>query len=138
MGEARDRTQAFINEVRGMILDTNILIAYLNGERAVVDFVLNQKEAGRAIFVSSVSVAELLSLPALAETDIRRIKDFLGNFISVPLDDDLAEAAAALRRAYKLSIPDAAIAATALVYRSPLITRDKGLKKVTEIAFIDL
>ena len=121
-----------------MILDTNILIAYLDGERAVVDFVLNQKEVGRAIFVSCVSVAELLSLPALAETDIRRIKDFLGNFISVPLDDDLAEAAAALRRAYKLSIPDAAIAATALVYRSPLITRDKGLKKVTEIAFIDL
>ena len=121
-----------------MILDTNILIAYLDGERAVVDFVLNQKEAGRAIFVSSVSVAELLSLPALAETDIRRIKDFLGNFISVPLNDDLAEAAAVLRRTYKLSIPDATVAATALVHRSPLITRDKSFRKVKEIVFIDL
>lgn len=121
-----------------MTLDTNILIAYLDGEQAVVDFILAQKVVGRALFVSSISVAELLSLPRLTEADIKRMKDFIANFISVPLDNELAEPTAALRRYYKLTIPDAAIAATALTRQSPLITRDLGFRKVRELTFIDL
>ena len=121
-----------------MTLDTNILIAYLNGERAVVDFVLEQKEVGRALFISSITVAELLSLPNLSRADGDRIKDFVSNFISIPLDNALAEQAATLRRVYTLTLPDAVIAATALIQQSPLITRDRGFRKVKELTFIDL
>ncbi|MEI7719640.1 MAG: PIN domain-containing protein [bacterium] len=121
-----------------MTLDTNILIAYLNGEQAVVDFVLEQKEMGRALFVSSISVAELFSLPGLSKVDFERMKEFIDNFISVPFDNELAESAAALRRTYKLSLPDAAIAATALARQSPLVTRDRGFRKIKELTFIEL
>lgn len=121
-----------------MTLDTNILIAYLDGEKAVVDFVLEQKEAGRAMFISSVVVAELLSLPRLVETDFRRMEDFITNFISVPFDNTIAVTAASLRRQYKLNVPDAAVAATALLRQTPLITRDRGFRKISELTFIEL
>jgi|SRR3989338_8890112 len=121
-----------------MTLDTNILIAFLDGEQVVVDFILEQKVMGRAVFISSVSIAELFSLERLTEADIKCIKSFIENFISVPFDNELAEPVAALRRLYRLTIPDAAIAATALIRHSPLITRDRGFRKVKELMFIDL
>ena len=121
-----------------MTLDTNILIAYLSGEREVVDFVLEQREAGRAMFMSSIVVAELLSLPKLADADFRRMEDFIANFISVPFDNAIAVTAASLRRQYKLELPDAAIAATALIRQTPLITRDRGFRKISELTFIEL
>jgi predicted nucleic acid-binding protein len=121
-----------------MTLDTNILIAYLDGEQAVVDFILEQKEIGRAVFISSISITELLSLATLTDTDVKRIKGFLENFISVPFGNELAELAASVRRQYKLSVPDAAVVATALVHLSPLVTRDRGLRKIKEVTFIDL
>lgn len=121
-----------------MTLDTNILIAYFEGDLAVIDFVLREKEAGRALFVSSVAVAELLSLPAMTDAYLQRFKNFINDLISIPFDNELAEVAAGLRRRYKLSLPDAAIAATALTRHSPLITRDKGLRKVKELTFVGL
>ena len=121
-----------------MTLDTNILIAYFDGDAVVVDFIIREKEDGHAIFVSSVAVAELLSLPALTDAYLQRFKNFISDLISVPFDNTLAETAADLRRRYKLSLPDAAIAATALNHHSPLVTRDKGFRKVKELTFVDL
>lgn len=121
-----------------MTLDTNILIAYLDGEQTVIDFVLEQKVFGRAVFISSISVAELLSLSALTDTDLKRIERFIENFISVPFDNALAESAASFRRQYGLSIPDAAIAATAFIHHVPLVSRDRGMKKIKEVTLIDL
>ncbi|MBI4136295.1 MAG: PIN domain-containing protein [Candidatus Vogelbacteria bacterium] len=121
-----------------MTLDTNILIAYLNGESKVVDFILEQKAYGRALFVSAVSAAELLSLAELTEGDLRRIRDFLDNFISVPFDRELAETVAFIRRLYQLSIADAAVVAAALSRQMPLVSRDRGIRKVKEVVFVDL
>jgi predicted nucleic acid-binding protein len=121
-----------------MTLDTNILIAYLNGEQAVVDFINEHKEVGRAIFICSISFAEVLSLPTLSEAYIDRARRFLENFISVPFDNELAEATALLRRRYQFSIPDAAIVATALIRQTPLVSRDKVLRRAKEVTFVDL
>jgi predicted nucleic acid-binding protein len=73
-----------------MVLDTNILIAYLKGEPGVVD------------------------------------------------DDRLAEIAAGFSRLYRLRLPDAAIAATAAAQGMPLVTRDRGFRKVHEIRLIEM
>ncbi|MGH7141696.1 MAG: PIN domain-containing protein [Minisyncoccia bacterium] len=121
-----------------MTLDTNILIAYFDGEPAVVDFLIKEKEAGRAIFISSITIVELMSLPVLTDAHVRRFKNFVDDLVSVPFDNDLAEVAGYLRRRYKLALPDAAIAATALTRYTPLVTRDKGFRNVTELTFVDL
>ena len=36
-----------------MILDTNILIAYLNGESKIVETISHWKRSGRVLFISS-------------------------------------------------------------------------------------
>lgn len=116
-----------------MVLDTNILIAYLNGEQPVIDFISGLKQEGRALFISSINVAEILALPNLTTSDIRNIKQFLSELISVPFDDVLAETAALIKRVYKISLPDAIIAATALSRKVNLVSRDKQFKKVKEL-----
>lgn len=116
-----------------MVLDTNILIAYLNGDNAVVHAVNAWNEEGRSLCVSTLAYAETLAYPVLTEKDIVLARDFLQRFIVLPFDETTAERAAQLRRAHRLPLPDAGIIATALVHHLPLVTRDKALHKVPEI-----
>jgi len=119
-----------------MVIDTNILIAYLKGDADVVAFLSSWRKEGRALFVSSIIRAEVLALPSLSGTELNHIKDFLDEFIPVPFDDVLAEKAAALKRLYAMELPDCLIAATALERRVPLVTRDKQFRKIKELEVI--
>lgn len=42
-----------------------------------------------------------------------------------------------IKRAYSIKLPDAIIAATALVFDMPFITADNGFKKITELKLIN-
>lgn len=116
-----------------MVIDTNIIIAFLNGEKEVIDAITNWKKEGRTLLISAITFGEVLSLPILSYNEIEKIKIFLGSFLSIALDNEIAESAAFLRRLYHVSLPDAAIAATALKYQVPLITRDRQFQKIKEI-----
>ena len=121
-----------------MIIDTNILIACLNAEANAADALSEWKREGRPLFISAISYAEVLSIASLSETEITAIKAFLQNFISVPIDTPIAERAADLRRRHRLEIPDAMIAATALILSVPLVTRDRKLHKLGEIKAFEI
>lgn len=121
-----------------MILDTNILIAHLNGESGVVDIMSRWKKSGRLLFVSSISVAEILALPAITPAEADRIKMFLSNFLAIPFDHSIAEIAAIFKRTYKLNIPDAAIAASAFTRNIPLVTRDRQFQKIQELTVVKI
>lgn len=119
-----------------MTIDTNILIAYLNGEEKVRTILDDWKQSNRPLFVSSISIAEVLALSSISPQEARLIKQFLGQFISVPFNDDLAEFTALIQRKYQLKLPDAAIAATALMRRVPLVTRDIQFQKIKELVVV--
>ena len=121
-----------------MILDTNILISYFNGELNVVKTISDWKQSGRILFISSISVAEILALPTLTPDDIDKIRGFLNSFLSIPFDNSVAEAAAILKRTYQLNLPDAAIAATSLTRSLPLVTRDRQFHKIQEITVVEI
>ncbi len=121
-----------------MTLDTNILIAYLNGEPAIVRTLSLWKQAGRNLIISCVSLAEVLAMPGLTAEEEEKILGFLGNFASVPLDNQLARTSALFSRVYRLKLPDAAIAATAFERRVPLVSRDRILRGVREIRLVEL
>ena len=120
-----------------MVIDTNIVIACLNGDK-IADALAQWKADGRALFISSITVAETLALPKLNPAEILKIQGFLGNFISIPFDDSVAEFAASLRRKYGLEIPDAGIVATALIHNLPLATRDTQFLKVKEVKVVNI
>ncbi len=121
-----------------MILDTNIVIAFLGGEKTVISVMTEWKKGGRALFISAVTFGEVLSLSNLSHSEIEKIKIFLNSFISIPLDNEIVESAAFLRRIYRVSLPDAIIAATSFKYKVPLVTRDRQFRKIKEITVIDI
>lgn len=88
------------------------------------------------MFISSVSFTETLAFPRLTQKQIEDVKDFLRGFIFVSPNEEIAEGAAYFRRKYTSEFPDATIAATAFVYRMPLVTRDKQFQKIKEILVI--
>lgn len=116
-----------------MLLDSNILIACLEAESVAVSFVLANQQQRQPLFVSIISVTEVLSLRNLTPDELRRINNFLDEFVILPFDRHIAETSGELRRMYKLSLPDAALAATAKLHNLPFITRDKGFSKIKEI-----
>ena len=101
------------------VFDSNILIDFLNRRpeaRSVIGDV-------RARYVSVVTRAELL-------VGIRdaRSRDAAYSLLAMCLVCDVtvavADHAAALRQEHRLKLPDALIAATAVIHRLPLLTRD--------------
>jgi predicted nucleic acid-binding protein len=96
-----------------MLLDSNILIAYLKGEPSIVETLSRWKQEARALVISSISVAEVLALPALTPSDIQIVTRFLRTFLSIPFDDRLAE--------------------TAIDHGLPLVTRDRTFRKIPEL-----
>lgn len=121
-----------------MILDSNILIAYLNGDDQVREALSDWKRTGRSLFISSLSITEVLAYPPLSPRETEDAKLFLNEFIPVSFDSSLAETAAFLRRLYGIATPDAAIAATALTRGVPLVTRDRQFRKVKELILVQI
>lgn len=121
-----------------MIIDTNILIACLNAETRAVQALSIWKQEGRALFISSISITEVLALGSLTPSEEEKIKAFLREFISIPLDDAIADIAGAVRRKHGIGTPDAIIVATALSRNIPLVTRDRQFRKIAEIALVEI
>jgi predicted nucleic acid-binding protein len=120
-----------------MTLDTNILIAYLNGDQVVIDALSRWKRAGNLITISTISRAELLSWSELGSHELATTRDFLAQFISIPVNDTLADVAGSLRRTYpRLELPDAIIAATAITYGGMLFTRDNDFLQIHELELV--
>ena len=123
-----------------MTLDTNIVIAYLAGEEQVIQTLSSLKKKGRIFLLPTIVEAEILAYPlwsAIERTDAERFLE--ENFHSIPFDRTIARAAAEIRRATKIKFPDAAIAATALVTRTILATRNvRDFRKIPDIQLFKL
>src|SRR3989344_3357125 len=111
-----------------MILDSNILIGYLNGDESIISTVQAWRMSGAVLFASTVSATETLSLSTLTPDDIPTVDGFLADFIIIPVDLHIARVAGALRQKHRLSVPDAIIVATAVTHNLPLATRDKKIR----------
>ena len=105
-------------------LDTNAIIYYLDDDPTVVPLLDPIFGQDIAIFVSVVTELELLSHPGLTEEDMAAIQQLLTSVVIFPLESRLAQLAGALRRQYHLKTPDSVVAATALLTRTTLVTRN--------------
>jgi predicted nucleic acid-binding protein len=76
------------------------------------------------VYVSTVTEAELFSYPHLTEDEIERIEALLSLMTMFPFDSHVARFAGLIRRTCRIKLPDSVIAATALLTRSTLLTRN--------------
>ncbi len=121
-----------------ILLDSNIVIGYLNGDERIVATLDNLKRDRVALLVSSITVTETLSLSSITMETLRTVEDFLDGFIVIPPDKYIAKVAATLRREHRIEVPDALIVATARSHALALATRDKKLRSIPNIVLADM
>ena len=109
------------------IADTNAIIYLLSGKPY-----MKQYEDAR-LGVSVITEMELLSFPRVTPTELSNLKAVLSDCIIFPLNDTVKDRAIHIRRTYGTKLPDSIVAATSLECAVPLITADKGFKKITEL-----
>ncbi|MFN3667830.1 MAG: PIN domain-containing protein [Brevundimonas sp.] len=99
------------------LFDTNILIDVTRGHAEAVALVRRSELA----CISVVTRIELLAGP---DRDLSRIEAMMRRFEVIGIDQQIADAAAVIRRELRLKLPDAVILATANVRRLMLVTRN--------------
>jgi predicted nucleic acid-binding protein len=107
------------------VLDSTVPIDIANGKEGTEALRDALNDAER--YISIISCIEALSSPKISAEEERYINSFITDCIIVPLNNDIARNTIKLRRASKLKLPDAIIAATALTLGADLISRDEHL-----------
>ncbi|NJQ96964.1 MAG: type II toxin-antitoxin system VapC family toxin [Hydrococcus sp. CSU_1_8] len=108
------------------VLDTNVAL-YLLGGRLV-----NPLPVGE-FYLSVISEIELLSYPAISEAERLKVQQFLSQVVVIGIDETVKNHTIALRKKYRLKLPDAMVCASALSINSVLLSNDAQLSRVTEI-----
>ncbi len=111
-----------------ILSDTNIIIYLLDGDKAIAEF-FDQN----SVYISFITELELLSAKKYSKEQDDEVNEIIKKFTLCDYTKFIKSACIYFRRKYSLKLPDAIIAATALVYEIPLFTADKHLSKITEI-----
>ena len=113
-----------MEDVKGLCLDSDVLIDYLRGTTNARDFLL-EKVGKTPLFISVVGIVEIYSGK---DTEIPEKKEiieaFLANFRIIILTQGIAKRAGELRRDHQKPFADMIIAASAMEYGLPLVTRN--------------
>lgn len=140
MGVDRTRLAASIAKGSVLLVDTSILIAYLEGGREITEaatlLIDDWVQSGRnRAVISAISAMELLVGPLKAGQAIDAYLDFLQRFSSVecvPVDIAVAEQAAIVRARHGIKPPDALIIGTAIASGvDAVVTNDGSWSKVS-------
>lgn len=109
-----------------LLIDTDVIVDYLRTQSGTIIEIVKLQEADKAeIYISTVTILELVS-GKTGDKDIEKIKQLLETFISVPLDQRLAEFSGRQRRnlSNTLSLSDLIIGSTAVWLKAKLVTRN--------------
>lgn len=120
----------------GYLIDSNVIINYLseNLEAAQLDFL--DDLFSNSLYVSVITEMEVLgySMPQEIESVFM---EFIENTEVLTIEDKIVQQTILLRKEYKIKLPDAIIAATALIHQIPLVTFNaKDFKKIKDIQVI--
>ena len=105
--------------------DTNTAIYYLQQQfppsaEKFIDSTLDVSEPA----ISVITEIELLCWKTTSEQDFKVLCDFIEKTLVFELEMDIKYKTAEIRKTHKIKLPDAVIAATALVYDLKLLTRN--------------
>ena len=119
-----------------IVLDTNVVILFNKKERTVVEWIRRQRLKGEQFCISTITLGELLGFPNISQKEILVIEQWLRFVLVVDVDLSTAREAARIRRELKLTVSDSVIAATAVLLKVPVTTRDIAFKKIRDIEVI--
>lgn len=105
--------------------DTNTAVYYLqqhfppSSEKFIDELLINKQP-----IISVITEIELLCWKSSKEEDLKVLRNFINVALVIELDQDIKFKTADIRKAHRIKLPDAIIAATANVYQLTLLTRN--------------
>ena len=110
------------------VVDTSVLIDLAAGDRT-----MGQVLEGLDVRISIITAIEFLAWPKLTEASLPVARTFLQQYATEHIGSSIRDDAAMIKRKFKLKVPDAVIAATAMNLNAPLITRDRDFGPVAHL-----
>lgn len=120
-----------------LLLDTNAIIALLKENEKIK----KATDTADAIFISIISELEFKSFKNISKSDLRLFDSFTSMIDVVDLEatnNILKKKIIEIRNTYRLKLPDAIIAATAIVNNATLITADTDFRKVKDLEILSI
>ena len=102
-----------------------------------IELLIKSIETDR-LAVSVISKIEVLGYDG-EEHALNQLRALLAQMTILPLDEAITDRTIAVRKSYKIKLPDAVIAATALQHDLELLTRNtKDFQRIDGLAYRDL
>ncbi|HEY5463018.1 MAG TPA: type II toxin-antitoxin system VapC family toxin [Hanamia sp.] len=117
------------------LIDTNTVIDYLDNKLPANGASMLDMEK---LDISVITRMELLAWPNAEQEQISILNQFINTVVIWGLDEPVILKGIEIRKEYHIKLPDAIIAATALVYDLSLVTRNIGdFKNIKGIKLIN-
>lgn len=114
------------------LADTNFLIFTSQGNPIVEPFL------DYNIGISFISEMELLGVFSISKVQKSNIQNIINECFVIDMNTEIKKYAIQIKQKYKIKLPDAIIAATAIQYNIPFITADADFKVLKELNLIFL
>jgi predicted nucleic acid-binding protein len=105
---------------RKLLLDSNIVIYVAKKELAPEVFLLPED----MLLISDITLMETLGYPFNDPYEKQETENLLSILIRIPIDDSIVQKVIEIRQTNRIKLPDAIIAATAIVYNCTISTRN--------------
>ena len=106
--------------------DPNIAIYYLQQQfPKMTELFVDDLVKESRIAISAITEIELLCWKAAKESDLKVLNEFISDCFVIDLEQEIKLKTADIRKKYNIKLPDAIIAATAMVYSLGLVTRNE-------------
>ena len=116
------------------LLDTNVVLDFMGKKLPVKSHIFLSEIIDNEINISAINKIELMGFSFVEQTLI----DFVSFAEVYPIDNETIDKSIDLRKKYKLKLPDAIIAATAIINDFTVITHNiKDFQKIIELQVID-
>lgn len=109
-----------------VVLGSNVVIYKLSGRLA-------QSLPAGPYAISVITQMELLAYPDLNVNEEQEIRQFVAGVVVIDLTPHIQAVAIQLRRLYRLKLPDAIVAATAVSLGVDLLTSDRRLARTPSL-----
>jgi predicted nucleic acid-binding protein len=105
--------------------DTNTAIYYLQQQfSATAEKFMDDLVKEEQTVISAITEIELLCWKAATKKDSEVLQNFINDTLVIELEQPIKLKTADIRKVYRIKLPDAIIAATALVYDLTLLSRN--------------
>lgn len=114
-----------------ILCDTNVLLYLLHNNEMVVDFLTNKE-----VYISAITELELFGKKDMSESERTIIEELVDSCFVFDLLAPIKNIVKSIKHKYKIKLPDAIIAATAIYLDLPLVTFDEDFKQIEELTLV--